>query len=434
MTFLLIERPERQLLHGHARELEGKGLVFPIGAHDAEDERRRFRQGGDEAMQQLQRAAIGPMQVLEHQQQGAAAAMSLEQFQQRLRGSMVQLGRVVGQSLEVGALTDAKAQQSADVVRLLDGECGVWLEFAEPLFQFAPHGCRAVVFVDAEAAAQHVAQEGVGQRLRFLARASLEEQRRRKELCGPLLEFLHQARFPDAGLAGDGHDARALLIQRGVVGRLELLQLCLPSDHARGDALDAACFVLLGLGGCLEDLIGRHRLREAFELERRQGVALEQTPHVLVGAVGDEDAAGRRDALQPVRQVDGGTDGGVLPGGAQGSQDDRARADADAQVQRNRRLEVRAQLLDGGLDFQRGADGLFGVVLTRPIGAPERHDGVAHVFVNAPAPLQDDPVNPLPEEVEQLGDFLGVEALREPGKVGDVGEQHGDLFALVGRR
>ena len=64
--------------------------------------------------------------------------------------------------------------------------------------------------------------------------------------------------------------------------------------------------------------------------------------------------------------------------------------------------------------------------------AEDRHDIVAHVFINEAAIALDDGVHRLEVAVEQRMGLLGAELARKIGVAGDVGKQNGDLAAFAG--
>ena len=173
--------------------------------------------------------------------------------------------------------------------------------------------------------------------------------------------------------------------------------------------------------------VRRHRLLLALHRERPERLDLEEPADVAVGVVGDEDAADRRRVLEPARHVHGVADRGELTGRADGADERRAGVDADAH--REAVVGRRAELGQRLLQAERGADGALGVVLAGDVGAPDGHQRVADVLVDAAAVLDDDRVEPRPQRVHEVHHELGVAGLRHRGEAADVGEQDRDLAA-----
>ena len=96
------------------------------------------------------------------------------------------------------------------------------------------------------------------------------------------------------------------------------------------------------------------------------------------GRLVDDDAPGRRLALEPGRRVDDvPRDEPLAELGPGLDGDDRhagGHRGADGEVEAG---VFRVQLVDGIGDAERGAHGSLGIVLVRDRGAEDRHDGVA---------------------------------------------------------
>ncbi len=198
---------------------------------------------------------------------------------------MAQLCGIAFQTAQVGAIGYLKAQQFADEMRLPGSQGGIVHAIFESTLKLGFDDVGVVVLVDAEAQAEHIAQQGVGRRSGFLACAALEELRRWGALHGPLLEFVYQPGFADAGFTGDMDDDGMLLLFNLAIDLLQLLQLGVAPDHVGGNAFGVASLARLDERQRLDDLISLHRLGKALEIQGRQRMSLEQTAHVLVSIV-----------------------------------------------------------------------------------------------------------------------------------------------------
>lgn len=65
---------------------------------------------------------------------------------------------------------------------------------------------------------------------------------------------------------------------------------------------------------------------------------------------------------------------------------------------------------------------------------PERHDAIAHVFVDEAARLLDDIGERREEAVDQSGQFLRVEFLGNSGKAADIGKQDREVAHAAAER
>ena len=86
------------------------------------------------------------------------------------------------------------------------------------------------------------------------------------------------------------------------------------------------------------------------------------------------------------------------------------------------------------VNVERGAHRAQRVVVVGDRCTEQRHDIVAHMLVDRAAIALDDAVDRLEIAVEQRVGRLGAERARKFGVTRDVGEQHGHLAPLAGRR
>ena len=231
-----------------------------------------------------------------------------------------------------------------------------------------------------------------------------------------VLEFAHQARLADAGVADDAQQAQGAGLRRREVF-LQRLQFAPAADkrrHARRGQR--------GVGG-----IGRGRLRDAECAVASLGlIEALQPPHLLqrLPAEAVSDDAPRRladhqrsrcgDRLQPCRQVDGGADRLAV------TDDHLAGADADADAE-----PEREHCVD---DLQAGTHRLHRRVLARDRKTEVAHRAVValRVIGGAAAHLEDTRAAPVVLG-EQVAVALGTEGGQQAGRLDEVERHDRDL-------
>ena len=95
--------------------------------------------------------------------------------------------------------------------------------------------------------------------------------------------------------------------------------------------------------------------------------------------------------------------------------------------------ELLAQAVRPGSDRESGPHGAQGVVLVHLVQAEDGHDRIADELLRPAPQVQQLVGRGIVEPAEHLAGALGVELLREPGGVDQVGEEHRHDLALVGR-
>ncbi len=166
------------------------------------------------------------------------------------------------------------------------------------------------------------------------------------------------------------------------------------------------------------------------------GLHVEDAANVAIGVVGHEDSADGAGAFQLQGHIDGVADSRELAHRANLAQQHWPGADADAHGQfvardgvgsRSGNVERCQRRLHG----QRRAHRALRVVLAGGLGPPDGHDGVTDVLVDAPAVIDDHTIEHQPQAIHHPGQLLGVHRLRHRGEAGHVGQQNGDLLALL---
>ncbi len=90
-------------------------------------------------------------------------------------------------------------------------------------------------------------------------------------------------------------------------------------------------------------------------------------------------------------------------------------------------------LLEARLHPERGPHSPFGVVLVGHRRSEQGDDRIAHDLVHPPTEADDIVDQPFEGAVDEVFDLLVIELLGQPGEPDQVGEQHADHPALLGR-
>ena len=377
----------------------GPELVVAVGAEDHEGD---LGQVAAEVAQEQERGLVGPVQVLEDEQERLRESGPFEELAHAVQHvAAFLLGRQVGRRWDVVVALTERGHELGQLGRVL-AEQGPEVgggQAASGLLELVDVGLvgRGRVHVEAVATA-HGHAETVGDGRRLSGQAALAE---------PGGTADQQHRTPSSG--------------RGFDLGAELLAFASPADERRGLAVGQSLTAIFfewwheihgPLGGDALELDGA--LIDEFVARRSQ--------HPVHG-VGGEDPAGRRQALDAL-----GDDHGLAVEVALLGQD-------LAGVQPDAHLDVvetaPLQPTHVGLDLPGGGD--------RPTGRGERgHQPVAHLL-DQHAPMG---IDLAPGDILDLAGDLAcgvvTEALIEPGRLDEVGEQdgHGPLgnVHLIHRR
>ena len=179
--------------------------------------------------------------------------------------------------------------------------------------------------------------------------------------------------------------------------------------------------------------IGRDGPGEALERESPHGLGLEERIEDPVGLLAHHHSYSLRRGLQARREVGHLAGHHELVGGAR-RRDGLARGHADPQVEPHSvfAFEERIELLQALPHRQRGSHRPLGVVLVDPRHAEDGHDGIARVFLDGAAEGLDLLAHLVEEGRQHGAELLGVVPGGKLGRPDEIGEQHGDGFALVG--
>ena len=234
-----------------------------------------------------------------------------------------------------------------------------------------------------------------------------------------------------AGLADDGHGL-ALPGFRAPEGLPQNLELR-ASSHEAGEA---ACRSLESAAGGLgvHELEQFDRLRESLDRDEAKGFEVQVAFGQADERVCDQDRAGTGELLQTPGEVSRLADGGVVHREvvANVTDDYLARIQPDPDLRDNpvRALELVSKRTNGLLHPECGVARTDRVILVRDRRPEQRHDAVAHNLVHRALEAMHGVDHAIEDRVEEGARLLGVavgEKLEGPLQ---VGQQHGDLFAL----
>ena len=256
----------------------------------------------------------------------------------------------------------------------------------------------------------------------------------RKAGCGrmrahPLLELAQEPRLAHPGLAHQGHQVRRALAHDALVEGLERGDLAVATDQGR--LLDG-CLAAHGVHGRDAHRLPRqHRLGLALQVQRLELLVLHDVAGGPHRALPHGDAPGPGRALETGRHVHRVAGDGVAL--AHGPGQHLAGVDPHAKVEVDARREPGVHLRHRRLHAEARPHRALGVVLVRQRGAEERHHVVADVLVHRAPVARDLGAQPHQGPVHQRLHLLGVHPLGHRRVARQVGEQHGDLAALLRR-
>ena len=413
---------------------EGAALVERRARH-AEQEQRQVAAVQDQMVDEIERAFVGPVQVVEQEDDRRArvAMQCAEIRRERVEGPIADLLRFAGDGDDVRVAAVLEADQLADQRGVLGGALAE--HGAEPGGELVLGDRLGVALEDLEARGEHVAQQAVGNVVAVRMRPALEEAHRLALQLEPVRELEAEAALADAGLADDRHLLQALVLARTLERLADPRQLRVAADHLRLDPLQAAVGHAEGTRLGTRHEVAAHRAGDALDLDRRLRFDVEDAAHVSVRLVADPQGAGGSGLLHARGDVDADAANASF-GVDAAAEEHRAGVDADAQVEA---VEPVARATAGrerrrlGDDREAGADRALGVVLEGLVGAEHRQQAVAGVLEDAPLVGANDRRQALEGAVHHRVDVFRVEALGELGRADDVHEEHGGGLQLLRR-
>ncbi len=411
------ERPHRirvEWFQVEAREVALAGS--PVGPPledlrpgQGDDEDRVAARPLEEVADELEQPAVGPLEVLEHEDDRAERRDALEERSPRgeqLPGAASIAARILAQPeqghepgldpLSFGVVRDVLGQRGAELLERLD---------------------RVIGLGDPRPRPDHLAERPERDAVADRRGPALMPVDRLGQPVDVLLELPGQARLADAGRPDDRHDPDPRLARRRVEQVLEQAQLVVATDERRLERLGPAGPAPAGHdpqrspgteGGPALHL----DLTDRLERDRPRGRP--------VGRVADEHRASLGGRLETGRGVDEVAGDHRLAGIPDGN---RRLAGQDPDPQG--RWPVAARELRYGVnELEAGPDRLLGVVLAGDRCAPDRHDRVPDELLDGAAVPPDHLAGVLEVGIEEGSRVLRVARLRGRGEPDEVGEEH----------
>ena len=402
---MLAAGPAHRLRRGTAQQHEQKRGGLDVARH---------------VRDQLQRGAVGPVQVVQHQQQRLLGRLGQQKLQNHVEEAL--LAHLGVQRGGQRVLLHLQAQDAAD-----DGRPIRKLSRRQHTQQARPALLQAGALRQAEQSIQRSHPRQVRDGLAVRDRLAAQ---REHALPARIVGHLgHQARFAHPGLAVQVQHS-ALAPHGSIHQAAHQRQLSLAADKAAlARSRRGAPF------GPAADQVIAHRLALALDADRRALLRFKQAADVPGGGLADQHLTLLGHAHQACRQVDLVAHHRIFLAQPrpQVACKNVAGVDAGALAQRKtpgRRFQP-GKGLAGGLHLQRCGHGILRVVLVRHRRAKDDHQAVAHGvgihFVDHAAVAANDLLHGskmLVEQRRQGLDLLGAGLLDQLVNAVEIGKQH----------
>ncbi len=381
------------------------------------EHRQPVRLARDE-VEQVERSVVGPVQVVEREQQRRAARRGerAERSRHRVERARAQLRRVVQDAGNMPARRKVETEQVSDDVRMRLGEVGAvgaLEQRHDALLDLAARQRRRVAVVDREPGGEHVAQQAEGLALGLWVGTRAHALAGFGAPADPALELGQQPALAEAGLADDEHP----LMPPGAVqpppGLPQRLQLGLAADEPGVQPLHTTRPGAVGTRQCAPHEPGDDRPVDPLDEDRVLCLQLEGAPHLAVGVLADAQAARRRRLLHACGHVDREP---AYRSFADDPAAEQHRAGVHAHPHVEAGVSVRRQHLDtGGPTLgekrQSAQHRALGIVLECAPGPEHGQQAVAGVLQHAPAMAAHDHRTAHQEPVNDLVHLLRADAL-----------------------
>ncbi len=379
---------------------ERRPVLDELGTGQHDDEDRPVAGGGEQPLDELEQALVGPVEVLEDEHRRAPVRDPLEQGPPR-GGQLFRAARRRALETEQGRQPRLDAGPLLGVGQVLGGHRG----------ELRAGDVGRIRLGDPRPPADHLPERPERQALAVRRRSALVPVDQLDEPVDVLLELPGQPALADPGDPQDRHEPGTPVAGRGVEQLLEQAQLVLASDErgletGRPAEPAAARDHSRGPPGRNRQLLAPQWLVAQRLVDDRRF----RRPH---GRLAHEDRARRRDRLEPrcgVHEVAGhhplavGCERhGRLAGHHRAANGDRR---AVGGLQRADRVD----------QVERGAHGAFGIVLERHRRPPDGHDGVTDELLDRAAVATDPLAGKREVAVEELADRLRVALVRQGGE------------------
>ena len=409
------------------RAAPGRAQQGHLGPRQSQEHQRDVGVARLQQLDEVQRAGVGPVQVVQqHQQRRAAGGQRAQRLRGMEEGAVAQLLRFLQQRLHLGVRGKVQAQQLPQHRR-------VALAAQQRRQRLQPvRACQrgAVAVPDAGVARKELAQQAVGPASVAFSGPCFQAALASGLLRGAQAKFARQARLADAGLCHHHHGAQPAACRPGLLQRC---QLSAAADAGRGHASHTA----FGVQRCVSQRAvhepGAHGFVTALDLQRRLRAAVKLPAHQAPGVGADAQRAGRRGLLHARGDVDRHAADAAFaihtaaqqhrPGGDAG-----AHAKAAQAVALLHRSRMGLRFLQRG---QRGVDGGGGVAFVGHGRAPHRQQAVARVLQHRAVVAVDDTRDAGQCAVHHGVDVFGRQVLAQRRRAHHVAKQHADLAQLL---
>ena len=397
-------------------------------ARQAQRHHRQVAAGLREVVDEVERAFVGPVQVVEqeHERRAALLLQATKVLGQRVEGAVADLLGLVCDAGDVRVGVVVEPDQLADQRRLLRGPRAQ--HRAEAARELGLRDGLRIAVEDLEAPGQQVAQQAVGHVVAVGLRPTLEVLHRLAPQLEPVREFEAKPALAQARIADHRDERERALVAHGLEGLGQAGEFGVAPDHPRVDALQATVRDPERPRLGAQDQVAAHRLGDALDRDRRLLLDIEHAAHMAVGVVADAKRAGWCGLLHARRHVDRDAADAALGIDAT-TQQHRTGVDADSHVEARQAmlgLEARGQqrrLLD---DREPRPHRALGVVLERLVGAEHGEQAVTGVLQHPALALLDDGGQAFEGTVHHGVHVFRVELLAQVGGADHIHEQHGD--------
>ena len=401
----------------------------------AEHEHRHVAIDLGEMDEEVERAVVGPVQVveLEHDRCAGLRRDAAKHLRRGVERAVADLAGVAADAAQVAAVAEVEPDQVAEQVGVRLRHLGAFVGFEQRRdagFDLAFRDGDAVAVADLQAPREDVAQQPIGLVARQRIGAALEDAERLGPGVAPGVELAEQPALAQAGVADDGDHRQPALAEQALERTLQHAELGVAADHPRLDTLDAAAGDAKGARPGAQYEVGGDGLVDALQVDRVLCLHVEHAAHVAVRVVADAQRAGRRGLFHARGDVDGDAADAAFGIDAAAEQHV-AGVQADANVEAAvavGALDLGAKGAALGEQRQAAAHGALGVVFARQIGAEHREQVVAGVLQDLAVVCLDDCRAARERAVHHGVDFLGVEALAQLRRADDVEKEDRDLL------
>lgn len=373
----------------------------------------------------LLRAGVDPVQVLEHENDGADGGAPQRQPPHRLEDPLPPGGRVHRGDGWIARVHGEQVAHVWDVrVDLPHPAHGV-LDLGDDLGL-------PVELLDAEVLPELVDERQERDGLAEGDALAFEPGHRLARLGQPAAEFQQEARLSDAGIARDEYHLPPTGLGRGEALDQSGDFVC-PPHEPRQPALHRGAEARAPEPRA-QRLPGPHRC-VPLDLDLAQIERLKECRHQPMGRVAQHDAGGSGDLLHPRGKIGGVPHRRVVHPKivADASNDDRSRIDPDSHLEPRPALglQLLAVIPERALDAECRVHGAPRPVLVGDGSPEQRHDAVSRVLIDCSFEAVDLGRDQLEASVHDAVDVLGVELLGQGRKARHVAEEHGHLAALA---